>query len=68
MERRVCDWPMKDSTIVALAFLALCGLILICLTVMVSCGRDGALVNAFIGIAAICFGGNLWSLVLSKRK
>ena len=61
-------WLMKDSTIIALAFLTVCCVILVCLTVMVACGHNGPLISAFIGIAALFFGGNIWTLINSKRE
>jgi len=58
---------MKDSTIITLAFLGLCALVMGCLALLILCGHDGALVKAMIGISVAVFGGNFFHLV-KRRK
>ncbi len=62
------DWLMKDATIVTLAYLAVCVVVILGLVVCILAGRDGVLIKALIGIAIAVFGTNLWTLIRSKRK
>ena len=57
------NYWMKDSTIITLAFMALCVVVLGCMSVLIMCGHDGVLIKAMVGIATAVFGGNLWSLI-----
>lgn len=48
--------------ILKLAFLAVGVVIIVCLTVLISFGHDGVLVDTFMGIAAVIFGANVWQV------
>jgi hypothetical protein len=60
--RSELSYWMKDSTIITLAFMGLCVVVLGCLSLLIMCGHDGDLVKAMIGIAVAVFGGNFWHL------
>jgi len=59
---------MRDSTIITLAYLAVCVVVVLALVVCILCGHDGTLIRALIGIAVAVFGTNLWTLVRSRLK
>lgn len=61
-------WLMRDSTIITLAYLAVCVVVTGALVTCILCGHDGALIKALIGISVAVFGTNLWTLIRSKRK
>lgn len=48
--------------VLKLAFLGVGVVIIVSLTVMISCGHDGILVDTFMGIAAVIFGANVWQV------
>ena len=62
------DWLMRDSTILTLAYLGVCVVVICALVVCILCGHNGTLIDALIGIAVAVFGVNLWTLIQSKRK
>lgn len=45
-----------------LAFLGICAVTLICMTVLVGCGHNGGVTNTLLGISAALFGVNFWQI------
>jgi len=67
-DERHKEWLMRDSTIITLAYLAVCVVVTAALVTCILCGHDGMLIKALIGISVAVFGTNLWTLVRSRRK
>lgn len=44
-------------------FLAICGISIVCLSVLVGIGKDGAITNSLLGAVALLFGANTWQLI-----
>jgi len=61
-------WLMRDATIITLAYLAVCVVVIGSLVICILAGHDGNLIKALIGISVAVFGINLWTLIRSKRK
>lgn len=46
-----------------IAFLALCGVALVCMTALVATGHNGAITQSLLGISAGLFGVNFWEIL-----
>lgn len=52
----------NPDLVLRLAFLGVGVVIILCLTVLIAFGHDGALVDALLGISAVIFGANVWQV------
>jgi len=59
---------MRDSTIITLAYLGVCVVVVVALAACIMAGRDGILIKALIGISLAVFGTNLWTLIKSRHR
>lgn len=51
-----------NDLVLKLAFLVVGVVVIVCLTALIACGHDGTLIDAFLGIAAVIFAGNVWQV------
>lgn len=49
-------------------FLALCAVLVVCMTTLIALGHNGAITTSFVGIASGLFGLNFWEWLKSRDK
>ena len=67
LNRSLNEWLMRDSTIIVLAYLAVCVVVTLSLIICILCGHDGILIKCLAGIAIAVFSTNLFHLIRSRR-
>lgn len=53
----------KNDLTLKLGFLAVCVVLIGCMTALIIAGKNGAITNTLLGVASAFGGANLWTLV-----